>query len=110
MEKYPPSGGYIKGMSIQDKYNTWAAAQYREKVRPSNGLSSSSPRLARRGMRRPTYSLVTVSSAAKLGRSLSPSFSPSHPEISFRPRINQFSQPLFWPCFPSPRKRQRSLF
>lgn len=28
---YGPTGGYIKGMNITEKYNTWAAAQYREK-------------------------------------------------------------------------------
>lgn len=33
MENYGPEGGYIKGMGMQEKYNSWAAAQYREKVR-----------------------------------------------------------------------------
>jgi ADP-ribosylation factor GTPase-activating protein 1 len=32
MNEYDPKGGYVKGMSITEKYNTWAAAQYREKV------------------------------------------------------------------------------
>ena len=35
MDKYPASGGYTKGMGMQEKYNSWAAAQYREKVRRS---------------------------------------------------------------------------
>lgn len=32
INEYGPTGGYIKGMNITEKYNTWAAAQYREKV------------------------------------------------------------------------------
>ncbi|ORX37629.1 hypothetical protein BD324DRAFT_579232 [Kockovaella imperatae] len=32
MDKYPASGGYTKGMGMQEKYNSWAAAQYREKL------------------------------------------------------------------------------
>lgn len=32
MENYGPEGGYTKGMGMQEKYNSWAAAQYREKV------------------------------------------------------------------------------
>jgi len=35
MQSYTPveQGGYKEGMSIHDKYHSWAAAQYREKVR-----------------------------------------------------------------------------
>jgi ADP-ribosylation factor GTPase-activating protein 1 len=32
MESYGPEGGYRKGMDMQEKYNCWAATQYREKV------------------------------------------------------------------------------
>jgi ADP-ribosylation factor GTPase-activating protein 1 len=34
MKDYTPAeqGGYREGMSVQEKYNTWAAAQYKEKV------------------------------------------------------------------------------
>lgn len=28
----PEIGGYSPGMSISDKYHSWAASQYREKV------------------------------------------------------------------------------
>jgi ADP-ribosylation factor GTPase-activating protein 1 len=36
MQSYTPveQGGYKEGMSVHDKYHSWAAAQYREKVRP----------------------------------------------------------------------------
>jgi hypothetical protein len=36
MDSYGFNGGYTKGMSMQEKYNSWAAAQYREKVRGSS--------------------------------------------------------------------------
>ena len=32
MESYGADGGYTKGMGMQEKYHTWAAAQYRDKV------------------------------------------------------------------------------
>jgi ADP-ribosylation factor GTPase-activating protein 1 len=32
MESYGPEGGYRKGMDMQEKYNCWAATQYREKA------------------------------------------------------------------------------
>lgn len=32
MESYGPDGRYTKGMGMQEKYNSWAATQYREKV------------------------------------------------------------------------------
>lgn len=32
MDSYGPEGGYKKGMGMQEKYNSWAATQYREKV------------------------------------------------------------------------------
>lgn len=32
MDSYGPDGGYTKGMGINDKYNTWAASQYRDKL------------------------------------------------------------------------------
>lgn len=32
MDAYGPEGGYEKGMGINDKYNSWAASQYREKL------------------------------------------------------------------------------
>lgn len=32
MDTYGPEGGYVKGMGIGEKYKTWAAREYREKV------------------------------------------------------------------------------
>lgn len=32
MDSYGPEGGYTKGMSMTDKYNSWAATQYRDKL------------------------------------------------------------------------------
>jgi hypothetical protein len=34
MQSYTPAeqGGYKEGMSVHEKYHSWAAAQYREKV------------------------------------------------------------------------------
>lgn len=34
MTSYEPAdaGGYVEGMTIQEKYHCWAASQYREKV------------------------------------------------------------------------------
>jgi ADP-ribosylation factor GTPase-activating protein 1 len=32
MESYGSEGGYSKGMGMNEKYNSWAAAQYRDKV------------------------------------------------------------------------------
>lgn len=48
MDSYGPEGGYEKGMGINDKYNSWAAAQYREKLAaecadPPVAWSKSSP-------------------------------------------------------------------
>jgi ADP-ribosylation factor GTPase-activating protein 1 len=43
MKDYTPveQGGYREGMSVQEKYNTWAAAQYKEKVSPLLNRSNS---------------------------------------------------------------------
>lgn len=48
MNSYGPEGGYEKGMGINEKYNSWAAAQYREKLaaecaNPPTPWSKSSP-------------------------------------------------------------------
>ena len=32
MKGYGEQGGYREGMTVQEKYNCWAAAQYKEKV------------------------------------------------------------------------------
>lgn len=32
LDSYGPDGGYTKGMGMSEKYNSWAASQYREKV------------------------------------------------------------------------------
>jgi ADP-ribosylation factor GTPase-activating protein 1 len=32
MDSYGPDGGYSKGMGMSEKYNSWAAAQYRDKL------------------------------------------------------------------------------
>ena len=43
IQAYTPTeqGGYKEGMSIHDKYHSWAATQYREKVRTLTGLIAS---------------------------------------------------------------------
>lgn len=33
MKAYPTDGGYTEGMNSHDTYHSWAAAQYKEKVR-----------------------------------------------------------------------------
>ena len=43
MESYVPDGGYSKGVGMQEKYNSWAAAQYREKVSIKVALSLAAP-------------------------------------------------------------------
>jgi ADP-ribosylation factor GTPase-activating protein 1 len=40
MDNYGPEGGYKKGMGMQEKYNSWAATQYREKVRDTKKSST----------------------------------------------------------------------
>lgn len=43
ISSYEPAelGGYAPGMSISEKYNCWAASQYKEKVRISNNMLES---------------------------------------------------------------------
>ncbi|KAK1923676.1 putative ARF GTPase activator [Papiliotrema laurentii] len=48
IESYGPEGGYAKGIGMNEKYNSWAAAQYREKLAaecadPPQPWSPSSP-------------------------------------------------------------------
>lgn len=39
LKSYPAEGGYTEGMEMNPKYHSWAASQYREKVRSINELS-----------------------------------------------------------------------
>lgn len=45
MENYGPEGGYSKSQSIAEKYKTWAAAQYRDKLNTeiAGGVFEKSP-------------------------------------------------------------------
>lgn len=38
IENYGSEGGYSKGIGMVEKYNSWAAAQYRDKVSPPTTL------------------------------------------------------------------------
>lgn len=79
MENYGPEGGYTKGMGMQEKYNSWAAAQYREKVSDffrSSAVPMLIHHLAYRRMCRPT--MVTLLSSRQLWPSLSPSVLSNH--------------------------------
>lgn len=67
MESYGPEGGYRKGMDMQEKYNCWAATQYREKVSPSTGtLPAEADYPARGSMCQPTYRLVSIRSTTRI--------------------------------------------
>lgn len=73
---YGPEGGYSPNMDIKEKYNSWAAAQYKEKV--SSSPPRSDPRilltpcidlaLARRRVQRPSRPLDAIRSAPGLPR------------------------------------------
>lgn len=80
MENCGPEGGYTKGMGMQEKYNSWAAAQYREKVSDFLVLSAVPTLihlLAYRRMCRPT--MVTLLSSRQLWPPLSPSVLSNYP-------------------------------
>ncbi|EIW71403.1 hypothetical protein TREMEDRAFT_67748 [Tremella mesenterica DSM 1558] len=74
MDGYGPQGGYEKGMGMQDKYNSWAAAQYRAKLAaecsdPPQPWSPSPPPIDQPS--RPASSQATRKSRA--GQSIGPS-------------------------------------
>lgn len=80
MENYGPEGGYTKGIGMQEKYNSWAAAQYREKVSDFSVLSAIPMLihlLAYRRMCRPT--MVTLLSSRQLWPPLSPNVLSNYP-------------------------------
>jgi hypothetical protein len=67
MESYGPEGGYRKGMDMQEKYNCWAATQYREKV----GFRYLAPlvkadRVASGSLCQPAIRLVSIGSSTCL--------------------------------------------
>ncbi|OXG89719.1 ADP-ribosylation factor GTPase-activating protein 1 [Cryptococcus neoformans A2-102-5] len=90
MENYGPEGGYTKGMGMQEKYNSWTAAQYREKLTAEcagQPWSPSSPPANFGLPSRPVSSQTTRKSRAAggiTGSSLNPSRtnSPSIPQGS----------------------------
>ena len=43
MKDYGSEGGYSAGMGMNEKYNSWAAAQYREKVRVARPYHAHGP-------------------------------------------------------------------
>jgi hypothetical protein len=63
MESYGPEGGYRKGMEMQEKYNCWAATQYREKVSLWDPITTEADSQASSSLRQPTSRLVPISSA-----------------------------------------------
>ncbi|WRT69796.1 uncharacterized protein IL334_006787 [Kwoniella shivajii] len=86
MENYGPGGGYTKGMGMQEKYNSWAATQYREKLAaacadPPQAWSPSSPPPASAAPSRPTSAQATRKSRAGGGgigsSNLNPSIAPA---------------------------------
>ncbi|WVQ77505.1 hypothetical protein IAR50_007191 [Cryptococcus sp. DSM 104548] len=83
LEDYGPDGGYTKGMGMSEKYNSWAAAQYRDKLTaecadPPQEWSPSAPPPS--APVRPESAQATRKSRA--GGSLGPSrtSSPSNPQ------------------------------
>ncbi|WVQ66406.1 uncharacterized protein L199_004586 [Kwoniella botswanensis] len=69
IENYGPEGGYTKGMGMQEKYNSWAASQYREKLAaacadPPQSWSPSSPPPASAAPSRPSSAQATRKSRA----------------------------------------------
>ncbi|WVQ95954.1 hypothetical protein IAU59_003053 [Kwoniella sp. CBS 9459] len=69
IENYGPDGGYTKGMGMQDKYNSWAATQYREKLAaacadPPQPWSPSAPPPASANPSRPSSAQATRKSRA----------------------------------------------
>jgi hypothetical protein len=98
MNEYDPKGGYVKGMSITEKYNTWAAAQYREKVGWVGGHGSSLKWgkcpvrlnddlrvfLARSDLRRSTSTMVSLRPTSVLQPINRTRSSQSNPQVSIR--------------------------
>ncbi|WVW86825.1 hypothetical protein I302_108880 [Kwoniella bestiolae CBS 10118] len=69
IENYGPDGGYTKGMGMQEKYNSWAASQYREKLAaacsdPPASWSPSAPPPASAAPSRPSSAQATRKSRA----------------------------------------------
>jgi len=101
MQSYTPveQGGYKEGMSIHEKYHSWAATQYREKLdadlqdqpwspsappedfkSPSSGVGSSGSRpSSAQGLRKSRASARTGAGTALRADSASPSLSSSAP-------------------------------
>jgi hypothetical protein len=66
MENYGPEGGYRKGMDMQEKYNCWAATQYREKVSLHTLESDRADYPASSSLCEPTYRLVTLLATTRI--------------------------------------------
>ncbi|WWC73604.1 uncharacterized protein I206_107576 [Kwoniella pini CBS 10737] len=86
IESYGPDGGYSKGIGMQEKYNSWAASQYREKLAaacadPPQSWSPSAPPPASAAPSRPSSAQATRKSragGAGIGSSnLNPSYAPN---------------------------------
>lgn len=78
MESYGAGGGYSKGIGMQEKYNCWAATQYREKVclscLPATTLLT---RSASRCLCRPATAMVRLGSTTPV-RDRPSGFRPGH--------------------------------
>ena len=66
MESYGPEGGYRKGMDMQEKYNCWAATQYREKVSLTRSHMSEADSEARCSLCQPATGLVSIRPSARI--------------------------------------------
>ncbi|WWC92907.1 uncharacterized protein L201_007869 [Kwoniella dendrophila CBS 6074] len=83
IENYGPEGGYTKGIGMIEKYNSWAATQYREKLAaacadPPQPWSPSSPPPASAVPSRPTSAQATRKSRAGGGGIGSSNLNPSN--------------------------------
>ncbi|TXT12984.1 hypothetical protein VHUM_01385 [Vanrija humicola] len=67
LDSYGPDGGYTKGMGMSEKYNSWAASQYREKLTAECAGESWSPSAAPPPTSRPESAAATRKSRATGG-------------------------------------------
>ncbi|WWD20387.1 hypothetical protein CI109_104863 [Kwoniella shandongensis] len=89
IESYGPEGGYTKGMGMNEKYNSWAATQYREKLaaacaEPPQPWSPSSPPPASQAPSRPSSAqgVAQTRKSRAGGSGLNPSSRTGSPAIS----------------------------
>ncbi|KAK8849755.1 hypothetical protein IAR55_005090 [Kwoniella newhampshirensis] len=91
MEGYGPEGGYAKGMGMNDKYNSWAATQYREKLAaacadPPQPWSPSAPPPASQAPSRPSSAQAQTRKSragggSGIGSTLNPSSRTGSPSV-----------------------------